>query len=170
MDRKPEYLNASEFRKLISDGVVNSSQDFGASTDLYDELINKSNLSQYHNLAASGGNANTNYRASIYFNEAQGIAKQNGKEQFGGRVNVNQKGFNERLTFNANLAVNFNKANLLGGGDGDFEQAVQRNPTAPLLNADGSFEISEMNGRAGWGRVGTYTIPASETDNYRFIY
>ena len=139
VDRKPEYLNASEFRKLISDGVVNSSQDFGASTDLYDELINKSNLSQYHNLAASGGNANTNYRASIYFNEAQGIAKQNGKEQFGGRVNVNQKGFNERLTFNANLAVNFNKANLLGGGDGDFEQAVQRNPTAPLVNPDGSF-------------------------------
>jgi TonB-linked SusC/RagA family outer membrane protein len=139
VDRKPEYLNASEFRKLISDGIVNSSQDFGSSTDLYDELINKSNLSQYHNLAASGGNANTNYRASIYFNEAQGIAKQNAKEQFGGRVNVNQKGFNERLTFNANLAVNFNKANLLGGGDGDFEQAVQRNPTAPLINPDGTF-------------------------------
>ncbi len=38
------------------------------------------------------------------------------------------------------------------------------------VNADGSFEISEMNGRAGWGRVGTYTIPASEIGNYRFIY
>lgn len=39
-----------------------------------------------------------------------------------------------------------------------------------VVNADGSFEISEMNGRAGWGRVGSYTIPASETDKYRFIY
>lgn len=38
------------------------------------------------------------------------------------------------------------------------------------VNEDGSFEISEMNGRAGWGNVGRYTIPASETGNYRFIY
>src|SRR5690606_25230345 len=35
--------------------------------------------------------------------------------------------------------TNFNKANLLGGGDGDFEQAIQRNPTAPVYNADGTF-------------------------------
>ena len=38
-----------------------------------------------------------------------------------------------------NLATNFNKANLLGGGTGDFEQAIQRNPTAPLYNEDGTF-------------------------------
>lgn len=139
VDNKPEYLNASEFRELISQGIVDASQDFGASTDLYDELINKSNLSQYHNLAASGGKTNSNYRASIYFNDAEGIAKQNSRRQFGGRVNVNQIGFNERLTFIANMAVNFNKADLLGGQRGDFEQAVQRNPTAPLFNADGSF-------------------------------
>lgn len=38
------------------------------------------------------------------------------------------------------------------------------------VNADGSFELSEMNGRAGWGRVGSYTVPASEIGDYRFIY
>lgn len=38
------------------------------------------------------------------------------------------------------------------------------------VNADGSFEISEMNGRAGWGRVGSYVIPASELGDYQFIY
>lgn len=48
-------------------------------------------------------------------------------------------GLQDHLTFSANLAGNFNKANLLGGQNGDFEQAVQRNPTAPLVNADGSF-------------------------------
>ena len=35
---------------------------------------------------------------------------------------------------------------------------------------DGSFEISEMNGRAGWGRVDNYTIPGSQVGNYTFIY
>lgn len=38
------------------------------------------------------------------------------------------------------------------------------------VGADGSFELSEMNGRAGWGRVGSYTVPASEVGDYRFIY
>jgi surface antigen len=38
------------------------------------------------------------------------------------------------------------------------------------VNADGSFELSEMNGRAGWGRVSNYTVSASEIGDYRFIY
>lgn len=139
VDRKPDYLTASDFRSLISQGIINSSEDFGSSTDLYDELINKTNTSQYHNLSATGGTAKSNYRAAVYFNDANGIAKQNGRKQFGGRINVNQRGFQDRLTFSANLAANFNKANLLGGQEGDFEQAVQRNPTAPLVNTDGTF-------------------------------
>jgi len=38
------------------------------------------------------------------------------------------------------------------------------------VNADGSFELSEMNGRAGWGRVSSYVVPASEIGDYRFVY
>lgn len=150
VDKKPDYLNASEYRELIDQGLINESEDLGASTDLYDMLINKDNLSQYHNFAASGGSAKTNYRASVYFNEANGIAKQNGRKEFGGRLNINQTGLQDRLHLQVNLATNFNKANMLGGGDGDddfddgsfgsdFEQAIQRNPTAPIRNPDGSF-------------------------------
>ena len=139
VDRKPDYLTAADFRDLISKGLVNASQDFGSSTDLYDELIDKDNLSQYHNFAASGGTGNSNYRASVYYNEANGIAKQNGREQFGGRFNINQKGLQDRLSMQLNVASNFNLANQLGGGGGDFEQAIQRNPTAPLYNEDGTF-------------------------------
>lgn len=139
VDRKPEYLSAADFRKLIADGVIAENQDFGASTDMYDELIDRQNLSQYYNFSASGGTTKSNYRASIYYNDANGIAKQNGREQFGGRININQKGLQDRLTLSANLAANMNKANLLGGGGGDFEQAIQRNPTAPIYNPDGTF-------------------------------
>jgi len=38
------------------------------------------------------------------------------------------------------------------------------------VNADGSFEISAMNDRSGWGSVSRYTVPASELDKLRFIY
>lgn len=153
VDKKPEYLSANDFRNLISQGIISEDQDFGASTDLYDELVNKDNFSHYHNLAASGGSEKSNYRASVYFNDAQGIAKENSRRQFGGRININQKGFQDKLSMQFNLAANISKANLLGGGvnddinsvdygkttGGDFEQAVQRNPTAPIRNPDGSF-------------------------------
>lgn len=139
VDKKPNYLSASQFRGLIQDGIVNSTQDLGASTDLYDHLVDKENLSQYHTFAASGGTATANYRASLFYNDANGIAIQNGRKQFGGRLNINQTGLQDRLKFQVNLATNFNKANLLGGKTEYFEQAIQRNPTAPIFNADGSF-------------------------------
>lgn len=145
VDKEPDVFNATEFRELIAQGIVDEDQDLGASTDLFDELINKSNLTQYHTLAASGGTDKTNYRASVFYNDAQGIAKENGKEDWGGRLNINQTGLQDRLTMQVNIAANFNKANFLGGGVGEgdsfpnFEQAVQRNPTAPIYNEDGTF-------------------------------
>lgn len=38
------------------------------------------------------------------------------------------------------------------------------------VNADGSVTITEMNGVAGWGRVGTSTIPASQVRSYSYIH
>src|SRR5690606_13008049 len=103
----------------------------------------KQNLSHYHNFAASGGGENTTYRASFFFNDAEGIAKENSRQQYGGRISFSQTGLNDRLTLASNLATSFSKANLLGGGGGDFEQAIQRNPTAPIFDANGNFVETE---------------------------
>jgi TonB-dependent starch-binding outer membrane protein SusC len=139
--KKPDFLTADEYRKL-----VNPTNDLKGNTDLYEMLIDKKNLSQYHTLAASGGTATTNYRASMYYNYAEGIAIKNNRRQYGGRVNINQRGFQNRLQMQMNLAANLNKANRLGGSEGDFEQSVQRNPTAPVVNPDGTFiETSAFN-------------------------
>ncbi|AGA80123.1 SusC/RagA family TonB-linked outer membrane protein [Echinicola vietnamensis] len=143
VDRKPDFLTADQFRELIDQGLMDEVNDLGSSTDLYERLLNKQNLSQYHNFAASGGGENSSYRASFYFNDAEGIARENSRRQFGGRINFNQTGLNDRLTLAANIATNFNKANMLGGSSGDFEQAIQRNPTAPIFNEDGSFVETE---------------------------
>ena len=137
--RKPSMLSAEEFRNLVVVGQNKPDLDLGASTDLYEELINKSNFSTFHNFVASGGGDKSTYRASINYENAQGIAKDNTRRQFGGRINFSQLGLKDRLTFSGNLAANFNKPNLLGGKTEYFEQAIQRNPTAPLYNADGSF-------------------------------
>ena len=38
------------------------------------------------------------------------------------------------------------------------------------VNPDGSIVISDMNGVAGWGRVGTTTVPASQVGQYMYIH
>ncbi len=138
IDKKPDFLSADEYIR-----VAPASSNLGGNTDMYDLLIDRDNISQYHNFAASGGSGNTNYRASMYYNDAKGIAIENSRRQYGGRLNINQRGLQDLLQMQVNLAVNFNKANLLGGSDGDFEQSVQRNPTAPVYNQDGKFLETE---------------------------
>ncbi|MEP0710917.1 MAG: SusC/RagA family TonB-linked outer membrane protein, partial [Algoriphagus sp.] len=143
VDRRPDNLSASQYRDLISQGLISENNDLGASTDLYDELLNKENLSQYHNFAASGGSPTSNYRVSFFFNDAEGIAKENSRKQYGGRMSFSQTGLEDKLTLATNMAINLFDANRLGGGGGDFEQAIQRNPTAPIVNADGTFVETE---------------------------
>lgn len=168
VDKRPENLNAADFRRLISEGVINSSQDFGATTDLFSEIINKQNLSQYYNLAASGGTGNSNYRGSVYFNGAQGIAKQNEREQFGGRINFNQKGLKDLLTLQMNIAANVNKANLQGGGGGDFEQAIQWNPTAPLLDPNGYGGFNQLQTYNNYNPLSRLAYRTSQRDQQTF--
>lgn len=143
-DKRPDMLSAAQFREKIAAGIIAPTNDLGTSTDMYDALINKDNLSQYHNLSASGGSEKTNYRVSLYYNNFEGIALANNRKQSGGRLNINQRGMHDRLTLQVNVAANFNKANLLGGGTGDFEQAVGWNPTAPIYREDGSFYNMEQ--------------------------
>ncbi|MGX5817765.1 SusC/RagA family TonB-linked outer membrane protein [Chitinophaga lutea] len=139
--KKPRPLTAEEYKANVAAG-----NDQGASVDVYDMLIDKKNLTQYYTLSATGGNDHSNYRAAGYYNGGQGIAKRNKRDQYGGRLNVNQLGLQGKLALQANLAANFNKADLLGGSNGDFEQAVQRNPTAPIKKPDGTFnETSAYN-------------------------
>lgn len=143
VSKRPRFLTADEWRTYAADPSNPKGaqmKDLGASTDFYDLLLDKQNVSQYHNLALSGGNGpNSNYRVSMYYNEANPITIQNWRRQFGGRLSFNQKGLNNMLTSQVNLATNFNKANLLGGQAGDFENALGRNPTQPVFNPDGTY-------------------------------
>ncbi len=126
---KPDFLSPDQFRAAIADGTI-PGNDLGTSTDIFNELVDKSNISQYHNFVASGGGENSNYRASFYYKDLQGIALENGRKQFGVRANFNQSAFDDRLQLQSSVATNFNDANLLGGGQ--FGIVTDWNPTAPI--------------------------------------
>ncbi len=80
---KPQFLSASQYRQAISDGLISENYDLGYTTDIYDELVDGTNLSQYHNFVASGAGENNNYRASLYYQKLDGIALENDREEYG---------------------------------------------------------------------------------------
>ena len=144
VQRRPDFLTADEFAAKIASGEINTT-DKGNRTDFVDLLVNHQNLSQYHNLAVSGGNENSSYRASMYYQNLEGILKENERRQYGGRISINSKGLNDRLTTQVNLATNFNKANRLTDG-GNLAGYYAYNPTLSPYKADGSFDIPVPNG------------------------
>jgi TonB-linked SusC/RagA family outer membrane protein len=133
IDKKPEILSPEEYLEMPK------AVDLHDRTDVYALLTDKKNISHYHNFSASGGTGKANYRASLYFRDANGIAIKNSRREYGGRLNINQRGLQDKLSLQINLAANFNNADMLGGSSGDFEQAVQRNLIAPLFNPDGTY-------------------------------
>jgi TonB-linked SusC/RagA family outer membrane protein len=147
--RRPDFMTADEYRDRVAAGQIAPSADDGFSIDGFDEMVNHDNLSQYHNLAMSGGSENTNYRASVTYQDLQGIGRENSRKQYGLRFNLNQKGLNGKLLASMNLATNFNKANLLGGGTnltgGSWENVLVRDPRMRYKNADGTWFFQTTN-------------------------
>ncbi|QPH41348.1 SusC/RagA family TonB-linked outer membrane protein [Pedobacter endophyticus] len=136
IQNRQDFLTADEFRAGIQSGQIDA-VDYGGSEDLYGSLINKNNFSQNHNVSLSGGTSNTNYRASLNYRDLQGIGLENGRKEYTFRLNVNQRGLNDKLNVQMNLATNFNNANLLGGSG--WEEELVKNPTKLIYNPDGSF-------------------------------
>ncbi|NII27533.1 SusC/RagA family TonB-linked outer membrane protein [Pseudoflavitalea sp. X16] len=143
--KRPDFFTPEEFRAAMQSGQLKGYTDYGATTDFFEALINKTNTTQYHTLGISGGTVNSNYRASVFYRDLQGFALENGRKEYGGRLSFNQKGLDNRLTVQLNLATNFNNANLLGGGG--WEDQLTKNPTLSHYDVDGTwlFEGTSTN-------------------------
>lgn len=160
---KPDFLSAADWRALMATGKLSAGLDHGASTDIWDRLINTGNLSQYHTFAAGGGGDSNLYRVSFYYNALEGIALENSREEVGGRIHFEQKGLNNRLMLQAAVSVNHNDANLLGGGD--FGTVIDWNPTDPIYaepsdTNPGLYGYYEVNNR--YNPIARYSARLSE--------
>jgi len=138
--KRHEVLTAKEFVNWKAIGGTNSDAivDYGGDTDWMDLLTNKSNYGMTHNLSMSGGSRTTNYRASLNFREFDPIAMASNQRNWGGRVNLNHLGLNDRLDVQMTLSANFRHSNELGTND-MWEQAAQRNPTGVPKDENGNW-------------------------------
>ena len=144
---KLDLLSASQYRNAITDKGI-AFTDNGGNTDWQDEIY-RSGITTNHQFAISGGNENSNYRASIAHTDFEGVISGSGKTRTIGRLNLSQKSFNNKLLIDMGISgtVESNKyVNYGGNGQNDvLFQAFQRVPTDPVYNIDGSlFETNSV--------------------------
>ena len=124
---KPDVLSTEDYLKVIE---YDSTNNFGSSTDWYDELT-RSAFSQTHSLAFSGGSGNGNYRVSLNYRDVQGVAIATGFDQLNGRLNLTQSVLNDRVKFLVHLSSTLRNEDI-GVADA-FNFAANYNPTAPIF-------------------------------------
>lgn len=130
----PVYT-ADEYRKAVPSvgGVL---EDLKGNTDWQKE-ITRTAYTQNHNLTLGGGAGKLTYYASFGAQKQEGILKNNDLNRYTGRINVNQKFWEDRLNVDVNLNATFtnNSRPPIGSMIGN---AISVNPTYPAYDAQGN--------------------------------
>ncbi len=120
-----DVMTAEEYRK------VPLAKDLGATTDWLDVITRQGNA-MVHNLALSGGNESTTYRASVNIRQQNGVGLKSGFDQLNGRINLTQKALKNRATFTLNMSSTTKDAQL--GNAASFNYGILANPTMPIYD------------------------------------
>jgi iron complex outermembrane receptor protein len=127
-------LSAAEFRKQV---VANGGtlEEFNADTD-WQKQITRDALTKNYNLSLGGGANKLTYYAAFGAQMQQGVLKKNQLDRMTGRINVNQKFWEDRLSVDANLNFS-NTVNERPAIESLLGNAISNNPTLPAYLADG---------------------------------
>lgn len=135
--KSPDFLTASDYRQLIGEG--HGFDDLGFETDWQSQLIRQP-ISHRHNLLLSGGAANTNYTASVNYEDAQGIFERSDKQEVTVRANIRHSMFDGRLEAEGNLLSLTESEFRDPGFNGAWRQTLIRNPTDRVVDDEGNWQ------------------------------
>ncbi len=141
---KLDLVSGEDYRGFIGEnpGLGTAFLDGGANTDWQDEIF-RTGSSQNYNLAFSGGDSKTSYRASLSHQKFNGLVIGSDKTRTIGRINLDQKALDDKLVISTGLSATMENNNYISysgwGSNEVLYQAYQRNPTDPVYDADGNF-------------------------------
>ena len=124
---KPEMLSPDEYRQY------KVGKDYGDNVDWWDEMINHNNFSHKHHLALEAGTENAQIYTSFFYEDNQGIAIEDSRQDYGGRVNANFKLFDGWLEIRPN--IDYRQA-WRNDNYPNFQQALRNNPTRSPYDPD----------------------------------
>lgn len=139
--KKLDLLTAGELRQFVDDNNLNFNDGMG-DVDWQDEVF-RTGISQNYNLSFSGGNESSTYYASLTQSDWEGVMKGTEKQRTIGKLSVTHRAFDEKLTLSGSIQGTFeqNDYENYDGFDPDdiIFQAIQHNPTDPVMDSDGNY-------------------------------
>ncbi|MFD1187309.1 SusC/RagA family TonB-linked outer membrane protein [Pontibacter rugosus] len=152
-----EMLTGDELRAYLDKNgkSLAPTDDQGANTDWQDE-VTRTGISHNHNLSFGGSSANTLYSASVNYLKNEGIMKGSELERIIGRLSLEQKVLNERLTLGLSISNSSTEQDLIPAEV--FPNMLRYLPTVGVRAEDGSYTEDLL-------RTGGYFNPVSLIDN-----
>lgn len=143
MAREIPVYSADEFRARITE-IGGDLIDEGGSTNWQKE-VSRTAYTQNHSLTLGGGGDDLTYYASLGLQDQEGVLKNSNLKRYTGRININQKLLNDRLSIDLNLnATNtlserppVNDRSGLAQIPGVLGSVLSINPTYPAYDANG---------------------------------
>ena len=101
-------------------------------TDWMDELTRDVAVTHNHNVAIVGSSSKFNYRAAVSYKNAEGIARNNNREEVIAKIAASQKALQGWLDLQYDLSYMHYRNDYFCG---DFKQAAILNPTTPIYDS-----------------------------------
>ena len=119
--------------------VAAGGADLNSQTIWLDE-VTQAGVTQIHNLSASGGTEQSNYRIAANVRQVDGILKNTGFDQFNSRLNYGTRLLDDRLrlTFNSSIT----RRESQNGFPQALRYAIVANPTMPIYGADSPYQFN----------------------------
>ncbi len=142
ISRQYDMLDAQGYRDAVSQikGAASLADkqrfpDGNYNTDWTKEVTQNGTVNN-HDIAIAGGSPTFSYRGSVNYINQNGIIKNTGLDRITGRINLDQKAFDNRLNIQYNLSYSETNKKYDSGIIG---RAVTFLPTLPVRNTDGSY-------------------------------
>ncbi len=156
---EPNVLNAEQFRNVVTFVAPNRLEKLGdASTNWFNEITQNAG-GQNHSLSFTGGAENIGYRASVGYQQLQGVLKGSETERTSIALNYNHSMFDNKLNVNVNLRGAFTKDQF---DQGQIGAAWFFDPTQPVYDP-------ENKAFAGFWEYGVGLAPRNPVSTYSQI-
>jgi TonB-dependent starch-binding outer membrane protein SusC len=146
VSKRLNLLTGDEHRTFLNDnGLVLSSNDYigdNTTNTNWQKEVERTGISNNHNVSITGGANKTAYSASVNYMENQGIVKGTQLNRLIARTMVNSSALNDHLSLTLSLNASItNNSTVLSGEDGlsVLDAMAYYLPEAPVYNTDGSF-------------------------------
>ena len=137
MYKSMEMLNAAEYIAAAQKYGLEYNNK-GYDTDFHQSITRTGNV-QNHYIAFSGGNAQSNYRASFGYIDHNTIIRTKGYRNLVAKIDVSQKAFHDRLTGDFGVFGSSYKNNDIFDSQMLFYSADAMNPTYPYGQENGGW-------------------------------